>query len=232
MTPTPADDDRSWTRAEAQRRADRIAAFREELADLEREGVLRLDEGDRRRLDAHHGALLDRLAARFDVDRSERERRMSLGMRVATLLGAVTLSAAVVFFFYRIWGLLATPAQVAALTAAPLLLLAATEFAARRERTLYVASIMAVTATAAFILDVSVVGAIFNMRPSPLAFALWAAFALLVAYRFGLRVLLAAGLAMAMYAVCAIAIGAARWQSRPRGWRRTGGTRDSPTSGG
>ncbi len=209
MTPTPADDDPSWTRAEAQRRADRIAAFREELADLERGGVLRLGEGDRGRLDAHHGALLDRLAARFDVDRSERQRRMSLGMRVATLLGAVTLSAAVVFFFYRIWGLLATPAQVTALTAAPLLLLAATEFAARRERTLYVASILAVTATAAFILDVGVVGAIFNMRPSPFAFALWAAFALLVAYRYGLRVLLAAGLAMAMYSACAIANGAA-----------------------
>jgi len=209
MTPEPAADDPSWTRAEAQRRADRIAAFREELADLERDGVLRLGEGDRGRLDAHHRALLDRLAARFDVDRSEGQRRLSLGMRVATLLGALTLSAAVVFFFYRIWGLLATPAQVIALTAAPLLLLAGTEFAARRERTLYVASIMAVAATAAFILDVNVVGAIFNMRPSPSAFALWAAFAILVAYRYGMRVLLAAGLAMALYAVCAIAIAAA-----------------------
>lgn len=204
MTPTPADDGYSWTRAEAQERADRIAAFRQELADLERDGVLCLGEDDRGRLDAHHGALLERLAARFDVDRSERQRRMSLGMRVATLLGAVTLSAAVVFFFYRVWGLLATPAQVIALTAAPLLLLAATEFAARRERTLYVASILAVTATAAFILDVSVVGAVFNMRPSPFAPAVWAAFALLVAYRFGLRLLLAAGLAMAGWSACAV----------------------------
>mgnify|MGYP000680688931 CR=1 FL=1 len=49
------------------------------------------------------------------------------------------------------------------------------------EKTLYVASILAITATAAFILDVSVVGVIFNMRPSPVAFGLWAAFALGIA---------------------------------------------------
>jgi len=132
-----------------------------------------------------------------------------VGMRIATLLGAVTLSAAVVFFFYRVWGLLSTPAQVAALIAAPLALVAGIEIAARREKTLYVASIMAVAATAAFILDVSVVGAIFNMRPSPYAFALWSAFALIVAYRYGLRLLLAAGLAMAMGFACALAADAA-----------------------
>jgi hypothetical protein len=61
-----------------------------------------------------------------------------------------------------------------------------------------VASILAITATAAFILDISVVGVIFNMRPSAAALALWAAFALAVAYAYGLRLLLAGGLAMAL----------------------------------
>ena len=109
MTPEPADEISALTRIDAQQRADRIAAFTHELADLERAGVLRLDPGDRGRLDAYHAGLLDQLARRFDVDRSDRQRRMSLGMRIASLVGAVTLSAAVVFFFYRVWGLLSTP---------------------------------------------------------------------------------------------------------------------------
>ena len=197
------------TKARAQQRADQIEAFTHELGELEREGVLRLEPGDRARIDDYHARLLERLAGTFDVDRTERQRRMSLGMRIASLVGAVTLSAAVVLFFNRVWGLLATPAQLAVLAAAPLALLGAVDVAARREKTLYVASILAVAATAAFILNVSVVGAIFNMRPSPVAFALWGAFALVVAYTYGLRLLLAGGIAMAMLFLCMLAARAA-----------------------
>lgn len=201
----PSADDPARTKAEAQQRADQIEAFSRELGELDREGVLALAPEDRARVDAHHARLLERLAGRFDVDRSERQRRMSLGMRVASLVGAVTLSAAVVLFFYRVWGLLTTPAQLAVLAAAPLALVGAVEVSARREKTLYVASILAITATAAFILDVSIVGVIFNMRPSPVAFALWGTFALIVAYVYGLRLLLAGGLVMAMVFLCMIA---------------------------
>jgi uncharacterized membrane protein len=204
MTPSPFDDRSSLTKSQAQQRVDQVSAFTREILELERDGVLTLAPDDRARLDAYHAGLLERLAGQFDVDRSDRQRQMSLGMRIASLLGAVTLSAAVVLFFYRVWGLLATPAQLAVLVAAPLLMLAATEIAARREKTLYVASIMAVVATAAFILDVNVVGVIFNMRPSPYALALWSAFAFIVAYTYGLRLLLAAGIAVAMAFVCAL----------------------------
>jgi hypothetical protein len=205
----PADDESALTKALAQQRADQIAAFGRELGELEHAGVLRLAPADRERVGAYHAGVLERLAGRFDVDRTERQRRMSLGMRIASLVGAVTLSAAVVLFFYRIWGLLAAPAQLAVLAAAPILLLAAVEAAARREKTLYVASILAITATAAFILDLSVVGVIFNMRPSPLALASWGAFALIVAYAYGLRLLLAGGIAMAMGFLCMVAASAA-----------------------
>ena len=197
------------TKAQAQGRADQVEAFTRELGELEREGVFRLPPDDRARIGDHHARLLARLAAGFDVDRTERQRRMSLGMRIASLIGAVTLSAAVVLFFNRVWGLLATPAQLAVLAAAPLVLLGAVDVAARREKTLYVASILAITAAAAFILDVSVVGVIFNMRPSAMAFALWGAFTLAVAYTYGLRLLLAGGIAMSMLFLCMIAARAA-----------------------
>lgn len=205
----PSGDRVALTRAEAQQRADQVGAFSRELGELEREGVLRLIPEDRARVAAYHAALVERLAGRFDVDSTERERRMSLGMRIASLVGAIALSAAVVMFFHRVWGLLATGAQLGVLMLAPLLLLGAVEFAARRERTRYVASLLAITATAAFILDVSVAGIIFNMRPSPVAFALWAAFALALAYAYGLRLLLAGGLAMALLFLCMLAATAA-----------------------
>ena len=201
----PEVDGQTLTKARAQERADQVQAFSRELAELEREGVLRLAEDDRARIGDYHARLLERLAGAFDVDRTERQRRMSLGMRIASLIGSVTLSAAVVLFFYRVWGLLATPAQLAVLTVVPLALLGLVEVAARRERTLYVASILAIAAAAAFVLDVSVVGVIFNMRPSALAFALWGAFALVVAYTYGLRLLLAGGIALSMLFLCMLA---------------------------
>jgi uncharacterized membrane protein len=181
-------------RAEAQRRADRIRVFREELARLEREGVLALPEAERARLRSHHDALLGRLAADFDVDLSDTQRQMSWGMRIASLLGAIALCSAVYFLFFRIWGLLSTPAQVAVLLAAPLAALAVTEIAARREPTLYFATLAALVACGCFVLDLSVLGMIFNIRPTQNAFLAWGAFALALAYAYGLRLILVAGI--------------------------------------
>jgi hypothetical protein len=193
-------------RRDAQRRVAQVDAFGRELAELEREQVLSLTPDQRGRVERYHADVLASLARRFDVDRTEGQRQMALGMRVASLLGAVTLSAAVVLFFYRVWGLLTTPTQVAALVATPLVMLLAVDTAARREPTRYVASVLSLIAAASFALNLSVVGAIFNMVPSPLILAAWAVFALAVAYGYGLRLLLAGGVAAAMgYAVSAIA---------------------------
>jgi uncharacterized membrane protein len=188
----------SGARQDAQRRADRIAAFRMELADLERDGVLALSTADRARVERHHADLLATLARQFDVDRTESQRQMTLGMRIASLVGAVTLSAGIVLFFYRFWGALATPAQVAVLVAMPLATLLAVDVAARHEPTRYVASVLSIIAAAAFALDLGAVGAIFDMTPSPQILIAWSAFALAVAYAYGLRLLLAGGLAAAM----------------------------------
>ena len=200
MTTTRAGE-RSETllpRKDAQRRVDQVHAFKAELLELERQGVLALGFEERNRIERYHGELLQRLAQQFDVDASEGQRQMSLGMRVASLLGAVTLSAGVVLFFYRVWGLLATPAQVAVLVSVPLAALWGVEMAARREKTLYVATVIALIATAAFALNLSVMGTVFNIVPTPLGLAAWAAFALAVAYAWGLPLLLALGLATGM----------------------------------
>lgn len=181
-------------RAAAQARIDRMRAFREELAALEREGVTMLDEAARERVDVHHAALADDLRERLDVDVERADKRLSLGMRIASLIGALALSAAVFFLFYQFWGFLGTPIQVVVLIAAPIAATLLAGFAYRRERSGYFTSLAALVAVACFVLNLSVMGQIFNLVPSRNAFLAWGLFALILAYAWGLKLVLTAGL--------------------------------------
>lgn len=178
------------TREAAQARADRIRAFREELRELAASGVAVLPDELGARIRAHQDDLLAGLAARFDVDRTEAEKQLSLGTRIASLLGAVALSFAVFFFFYRIWGAIPTGAQVALLIATPILGTVGTEIAARKERTLYVAAIFALVAVSGFGLMLMAVGQLFNIGASSGAFLALGIFAGIIAYTYGMRLLL------------------------------------------
>lgn len=182
-------------RDDAQRRVDQIGVFLAELEELERDGVLVLSPDERARVGAHFDRLTARLSADFDVDTSGMEKQMSLGMRIVSFLGALALSAAVFFFFYRFWGLLSTPLQVTVLTTVPIAATAGIDLAARREKTLYFASLISFVAFAAFVLDLSMLGKIFTITPTQKAFLAWGAFALIVAYTYRLKLILTAGLA-------------------------------------
>jgi uncharacterized membrane protein len=183
---------------QAQRRVDRIRAFREELEALQNENVLVLDEQQGARLREYHQSLLDRFAALYDVDVSGAEKQLSWGMRIVSFLGALALSAAVFFFFYRFWGLLGTGVQVGILVAAPMAAAAGVDFVARREKTLYFASLLSLIAFTCFILNLVVLGTIFNITPSQNAFLAWGVFALILAYALGLRLMLVAGMTCLM----------------------------------
>jgi hypothetical protein len=190
---------------DAQRRADQIAAFRAELRELEREGTA-IELPQLERIAAHHDEVLRALAHDFDIDRGDREKRMSTGMRLASLFGAMALTAAVVSFVYRIWGSLATASQVALLTAAPLVATAGMIVAGRLERTRYVSSIFAIVACAAIVLQTMMLGTLFNLRSTPHVVAVWAAFALAVAVPWRFGALFAFGVAAAMVYIAAVAI--------------------------
>jgi hypothetical protein len=181
------------SKPEAQRRADRINAFRAELAALEAGGVLALPQEQRTAVEQYHDMALHDLAQRFDVDVEEGEKRLSAGMWVASFLGATALALSVFLFFQRFWGLLTTPSQVAILVAAPIVALGLTELAARRERTGTFASLLGVVAFACFVLDLIMLGRIYNVVPSANAFFAWALLGLVIAYTYGLRLPLVAG---------------------------------------
>ena len=192
------------SRAAAQQRADDIRVFGVELARLESEGVLRLDGVQQAAVAAHHERLLGEFAAVFDVDRDSRAKQLSLGMRVASFLGALALAASVFFLFYQFWGYLPEAAQVALLLASALASFGLTLFIQGRDPTGYFTRLAALVAFACFVLNISMLGQIFNITPSDRALLPWAAMAFLLAYACDLRLLLAAGIC------CVIAYTSAR----------------------
>lgn len=83
----------------AQQRADRVKAFRDELAVLQRDCVLLLSEDDRKSIDEYHQRTLDELSHQYDIDTTSEQKRLSWGMRIASLLGALAISLRCFFSF-------------------------------------------------------------------------------------------------------------------------------------
>ena len=191
-------------RSEAQQRADDIGVFNRELARLESEQVLQLDEPQRRNLYRHQQQLLDSYRHAFDIDQNTQARQLSLGMRIASFLGALALAASVFFLFYQFWGYFGELAQVAILLSASGLSLGLTWAVQRRDSSGYFSKLAALVAFACFVLNIAMLGQIFNITPSDQALLPWAAYALLLAYACDARLLLAAGI------LCLLAFIAAR----------------------
>jgi uncharacterized membrane protein len=177
-----------------QQRVSAIIAFREELARLESESVVALDPSSRERVFRHHDAILSALAAAGDVDLTAASARLSTGMRVATLLGTIALSAAYGLFVSSHWGGLSPGLQLALVIIPPLLMVALTHVAAARERTGYVASLMATVAAIAFAVHLGTLGQLYNLPDSRSALLAVGAFAILLAYGYGLTLPLIAGI--------------------------------------
>lgn len=203
MSPSDRKEVSGGDRTAAQQAADRIRILRQELASDEVQSVLALTPDQQNRFDEWSRVKLAALAEQFDVDTTASQKRVSWAMRIASTLGALALCAAVVLFFNRYWGYLDTPLQLAIVILTPMVLLGGTEFAARRERTRYFTGLLALVALASFILNLVVVGDIFNITSTERALFPWGAFALVLAYRYGLRLMLAAGLVLVMSYIAA-----------------------------
>lgn len=188
----------------AQQRVDRIHAFEEELAELDREGILALDAEQRRSVEDYHRDLKLDLQRCFDIDATTQAKQLSLAMRIASFLGALALSASVFFLFYQFWGLLGTTSQVCILVAASVTSFIATVAVAGKDTSGYFVKLVGLVAFACFVLNLVMLGLIFNITPSDYALLAWAALALLIAYAYDLRLLLLAGIA------CVIAFVSAR----------------------
>jgi uncharacterized membrane protein len=182
------------SRTEAQQRADEIRTFRRELERVQREGVLELLDAQRAALSAHHDGLLAQLSQAYDIDRDTRAKNLSWGMRIASFLGAIALAASVFFTFLQFWGLIPQTVQVVVLIFMPLAMLVVTMWIQGLDATDYFTKLAALVTFTCFVLNIAMLGQIFNITPSDKALIPWAAFALLLAYACDLRLLLIAGI--------------------------------------
>ncbi|MCF8720659.1 DUF2157 domain-containing protein [Nitrospina gracilis] len=186
--------DRFPSKKKAQERVDRIRAFQNELQEIEGSGLIRLPYETRRLIESYHADLIARFKRQFDTDTTAAEKQLSLGMRILTFLGGLALCASIFFFFYQIWGLIPESVQIVSVIALPILAVLTMTFAAHREPSHYYASLIGLVAFIGFVLNLNVMGSLYNITPSQNAFLVWGAFAVVLAYRFGLRLLLLAGL--------------------------------------
>ena len=178
----------------AQQRADQVRAFYDEVKQLEQDKILQLGEEQRESLAHYHERLLKSLTEKFDIDTSSRQKQLSTGMKIASFIGALALAASVFFLFYQFWGYFSTPVQVSILVSAPLLTLLVTCWVSQREATGYFAKLLSMVSFACFVLNLVMLGQIFNITPSENAMLVWAGFGFLLAYTFDVRLLLAIGI--------------------------------------
>ncbi|MBN1379409.1 MAG: DUF2157 domain-containing protein [Gammaproteobacteria bacterium] len=181
-------------KAAAQQRVDQISAFQAEVGELEQAGLLSVEQDQKVAIAAYHQDLKQTLSRQFDVDLSTDSKQLSRGMQIVSFLGALALAASVFFLFYQYWGYISTAWQCVILVLAPLLTLAAAFYIRKKEPTGYFAKLVALISFACFILNLSMLGQIFNITPSPNAMLLWGVYALLLAYALDVRLLLAFGL--------------------------------------
>jgi uncharacterized membrane protein len=182
------------TRIEAQARAEDIRAFMLELKRLEAAQVVSLSEEQHQSIKEHQQAVIASLSRQFDIDRDMRSKQLSLGMRIASLLGAIALAASVFFLFYQFWGRLGTGLQVTTMMGASALTYYATLWIRKKDDSGYFTKLAALVAFACFVLNIQMMGEIYNITPSDTALLPWAAYAFLLAYLCDLRLLLAAAL--------------------------------------
>jgi len=175
----------------AQQRADQVQAFCNEVKILENDQILTLDNQQRDAVAGYHQSLLKSLTEKFDIDISDQQKQLSSGMKIASFLGALALAASVFFLFYQFWGYLTTSVQVFILLTAPLMTLGLTYWVSLRESSGYFAKLLAMVSFACFVLNLSMLGQIFNITPSDKAFLVWAAYGFLLAYAFDMRIVLA-----------------------------------------
>jgi hypothetical protein len=182
------------SKEDAQKRVDQITHFKAELEQLEQNDVLTLSEAQKRGVKNYHTALINSLALAYDIDSTVEEKQLSLGMKIASFLGALALAASIFFLFYQFWGKFSTFSQVTILIMAPMIGLAATVYAYYREKTGYFAKLIGLVTLASFVLNISMFGQIFNLTPTVNASLVWALFAFLLAYASDTRLLLAFGI--------------------------------------
>lgn len=175
---------------QAQTRANQIESFERELKYIEDDNIINISEEQKNSIKTYHQAILQNLITSFDIDSTSKQKQLSIGMKIASFLAALGLAFSIYLMFLNFWGDFSTTSQIIILISTPLILLAITIKLSQIESTSYYAKITGLLSFATFVLNLSMLGQIFNIAPSPNAFLIWSIFALLLAYAINARLLL------------------------------------------
>jgi hypothetical protein len=202
-------------RTDAQQRADDISTFNRELARLEEARVLQLSTEQRSSVQRYQQQLLEGFLSSFDIDYNQQTQQLSLGMRIASLIGALAMAASLFFLFYQFWDQFSTTQQIVVLAGSSLVTCALTFILQRHDRSGYFSKLAALVAFTSLVLNVLLLADMFNLNPSAQAFAPWALYGLLLAYACNSRLLLVLGLGCAAMFVASWLgrLGGASWEA-------------------
>ncbi|MFT6270122.1 MAG: hypothetical protein ACJAVV_002951 [Alphaproteobacteria bacterium] len=187
-------EENKTTQLDAQIRADQIHAFQQELNILKTQQVLSLDDNQQHQVQAYHQQLLARFKTQFDIDHNKASKQLGLGMKIASLVGALAMASSVFFLFFQFWGEFTTTTQVIALVTTSIATFVATCVIAKRDTSGYYTKIIGLISLACFVLNIYMYGQMFNITPSPNAFFVWALYGFMLAYLCKARVLLVASI--------------------------------------
>ena len=115
-------------------------------------------------------------------------------MKIASFLAALGLAFSIFFLFIQFWGNYTQNTQIVILILAPSLLLWFTMYLSKRQNNDYYTKIVALLSFVTFVLNLSMLGQIFNISPSPNALLVWSLFSFLLAYALNARLLLGVGI--------------------------------------
>lgn len=187
-------DNNQISQEDAQQRVEQINAYKQERIALQQAGIYSPDENENQLIDHYHQQLIKQLCERFDVDTTANSKQLTFGMKIASLFGALAMAVSIFFLFYQFWGLLGTTIQVSILVLVPVALFLLTLHLAQDATKAYFSKISALVTLASFVLNLTMLGEIFNITPSPNAFIVWSAFSFLLAYACNARLLVFFGI--------------------------------------
>ncbi|MDY0117467.1 MAG: DUF2157 domain-containing protein [Sulfurimonadaceae bacterium] len=175
-----------------QQRTDQIRAFQKELKLLEQENIVLFTEKEK--IDTYHKNLLEKFISSHNVDTTQEEKQLTLGMKISSFLAVLALALCLFYLFFHYWGFFDEALQVVILITAPLLFLGVSFYLVQKEEMYYYAKISAMLSFVSFILNIVVIGEIFNLASSVNAFLIWSFYGVLLAYIFQARLLLGMGI--------------------------------------
>jgi len=175
---------------DAQRRIDQINSFNNEVTLLSNEGVVNLTQEQTSTIATYHNSIIAKLSHEYDIDKNNKQKNLSLGLKVVSFITALALSASLYFMFYQFWGYIDTFGQTLILSSSSVIALSITYISYSRDKSGYYTKIFALLTIVAFILNISMLGNIYNILPSPNALALFAIFSFVLAYATNTRLLL------------------------------------------